>query len=653
MPRLASKFAEWLARASVQDIFSFCGLLALVCWLSYSLGRRYSHGLLRLQHAISWRRFFQAPTPGPLQRLDIPSYLQGGIVAALVIANIIAVSVHVRSWAEVQKRAGCLAVTHLVPLYSGFSFSLPAHVYRVERGTVQWAHRWLGRICALHCLLHGSVLGTVARNTRLAAPLVIPLVAGCSLLSILPWTLAAILRRWPQLGLKVHHVLASIATGALAYHLIDRASAYRWVLLGGICTGLGWSAGTCLHTMWFHRSWRITSRRALARSFNRLLWLDIAVPMEWVAQPGQYVQLWMPRLGVRSSLQLPAFYVASVDTVHNTPGAPTTRMLRIVTRPRPGVTGRIAQAADHATSSTIHFPVCVLGPYGHPPSLGQHGTVVFVLEDIGLFRALPFIRHLVQESRTRKNTVRRLEVLWQVRLKNFSESPLPPFSDALRRRVLTGIDHSRWVGDEISQILELDRMFDRNDCPEHRHRDDRGFDILQFTTHILDTQPVDRIHYRNRTRLKYHFHAINIDRELARLRDGRGGTTAVSVCASKATRAAVRRIVHSKTSGDFRLIDLELEPSREWWADGDPFVHDTSETIVAPRERSNTGRVFEPGSTLTAMPVAHVVPEQATRLSGETLVNGRRSWQSDDSAVRGQSANHKKWVRQKLDEGGV
>ncbi|KAJ9480136.1 hypothetical protein VN97_g13151 [Penicillium thymicola] len=439
MPRLISKFAGWLARASVQDIFSLCGLLGLVCWLSYSLGRRYSHLPLRLQHAVSWRRFFQAPTPGLFQWLDIPSYLQGGVLAALVIANIIAVSVHVQSWAEVQKRAGCLAVTHLVPLCSGFSFSLPVHVYRVERGTFQWAHRWLGRICVLHCLLHGSILGTVARNTRLAAPLVIPLVvreagqerqpprflrdllarkvanveqAGCSLLSILPWTLAAILRRWPQLGLKVHHVLASIATGALTYHLIDRASAYRWVLLGSICTGLGWSAGTCLHTMWFHRSWRITSRRALAWSFNRLLWLDIAVPMEWVAQPGQYVQLWMPRLGVRSFLQLPAFYVASVDTVQNAPGAPTTRMLRIVTRPRPGVTVRIAQAADHATFSTIHFPVCVLGPYGHSPSLGQYGTVVFVLEDVGLFRALPFIRHLVQESRSRKNTVRRLEVLW-------------------------------------------------------------------------------------------------------------------------------------------------------------------------------------------------------------------------------------------------
>ncbi|CAG8075684.1 unnamed protein product [Penicillium nalgiovense] len=629
MSRPVSKFAGWLARAPVQDKFGLCGLLALLCWISYSLGRRFSHLPLRLQHAVSWRRFFQAPTPGVLQWLDIPSYLQGGVLAVLVIANIIVISLHARTWADVQKRAGCLAVTHLVPLCSGFSFSLPAHVYYVGRDTFHWAHRWLGRICVLHCLLHGSVLGANARNTSHGARLVIPLLAGCSLVSILPWTLAAILRRWPQLGLKVHYLLALIATGALFYHLIDRVSSYRWVLLGGICAGCAWGAGTCLHTMWFHRSWRITSRRALARPFNQLLWLDIAVPMEWEAQPGQYVQLWMPRLGVRSFLQLPSFYVATVDTVQNAPGGQTTRILRIVTRPRPGVTGRIAQAADHATYSTIHFPVCVLGPYGHPPDLGQYGTVVFVLEDIGLFRALPFIRHLVQESRSRRNTVRRLEVLWQVRLKHFNHPP--------------------WVGDEISQILELDRMFDRNDCPEHRHRDDRGFDILQFTTHILDTQPVDRIRYRNRTRLKYHFHAINIDKELTRLMDGRGGSTAVSVCASMSTRAAVRRVVHSRTSGDCRLIDLDLEPSCEWWADGDPFVH----AIAAPRESSNTGRVFEPSSTPTAMPVAHAVPEQATRLSGETLVDDRQPWQSDDSAVREQSANHKKWVRQKITEGGV
>jgi hypothetical protein len=136
---------------------------------------------------------------------------------------------------------------------------------------------------------------------------------------------------------------------------------------------------------------------------------------------------------------------------------------------------RIAQAADRA-HTTIQFPVCVLGPYGHSPHLGQFGTVVFVLEGIGLFRALPFMRDLVQESRSRRNTVRRLEVVWQVELKDFSTFSLLQMLCVV---VLTNIDHPHWVGDEISQILELDWMFDRDDCPQHGHRDDRGFDVSE------------------------------------------------------------------------------------------------------------------------------------------------------------------------------
>lgn len=131
----------------------------------------------------------------------------------------------------------------------------------------------------------------------------------------------------------------------------------------------------------------------------------------------------MPRLGVRSFLQLPAFYVASAGIVQTAPEAPTTHMLRIVTRPRPGVTKRISQAADHVTHSTFHFQAYALRPYEHPPNLDQYGTIIFVLEDIGLFRALPFIQHLVQESRNRRNTMRRIEVSWEVRLKDFSEFP--------------------------------------------------------------------------------------------------------------------------------------------------------------------------------------------------------------------------------------
>ena len=52
--------------------------------------------------------------------------------------------------------------------------------------------------------------------------------------------------------------------------------------------------------------------------------------------------------------------------------------------------------------------------------------------------------------------MRRLEVVWQVELKDFSTVSL---FQMLCVVVLTKIDHPHWVLDEISQILELDRMF--------------------------------------------------------------------------------------------------------------------------------------------------------------------------------------------------
>ena len=178
MSHPVTHFAQWLAKTSVQDKFGLCGLLAIIGLICYSFGRQFGGLLFWQQHVGSWRRLFHAPTPTVLHWLDIPSCFRGVVLAALVAANIIAISLHTQSWAEVQKRAGCLAVIHFVPLCSGFSFSLPAHVFRVERTTFQWTHRWLGRFCVLHCIVHGSVLSTVLRETPLKASLAVPLLVS-------------------------------------------------------------------------------------------------------------------------------------------------------------------------------------------------------------------------------------------------------------------------------------------------------------------------------------------------------------------------------------------------------------------------------------------------------------------------------------------
>lgn len=66
-------------------------------------------------------------------------------------------------------------------------------------------------------------------------------------------------------------------------------------------------------------------------------------------------------------------------------------------------------------------PVAVFGPYGRSLELSCYGTIIFALEDIGLFRALPYIEALVRGSCQRKAMVRRVEVLWK-RERPFSKS---------------------------------------------------------------------------------------------------------------------------------------------------------------------------------------------------------------------------------------
>jgi hypothetical protein len=225
-------------------------------------------------------------------------------------------------------------------------------------------------------------------------------------------------------------MLAAIAMITLTYHLVDRVSVYRWVLLGGVCLWLSLSGAVFIKTMWSQRLWRCARHNAVARSCNGVLWLDISVPAHWEIRPGQYVQLWLPRSKMPSFVQLPLFYVvywentklneSSIKGRDSSGKVQTVRTLHLVTRPRPGLTARLAQDIYFAQNelkppqSSISFPVHVLGSFGRPDRFDEYGTVLFVVEDIGLFRALSYIRQLVLGSRERKNKIRKLEVLWQV-----------------------------------------------------------------------------------------------------------------------------------------------------------------------------------------------------------------------------------------------
>ncbi|KAI3013782.1 hypothetical protein CBS147347_11555 [Aspergillus niger] len=82
----------------------------------------------------------------------------------LLGANIVLLLESANGWADVQQRAAKLAVLNLLPLGTGLTFGLPAHLLRISHSAVAWSHRWFGRVMAAHSLLHGAIAIVRADN---------------------------------------------------------------------------------------------------------------------------------------------------------------------------------------------------------------------------------------------------------------------------------------------------------------------------------------------------------------------------------------------------------------------------------------------------------------------------------------------------------
>ncbi|GKZ63693.1 hypothetical protein AnigIFM49718_005468, partial [Aspergillus niger] len=125
----------------------------LIARLAYQLGR----WTVQRHITASLGRRLGRELPWLLQTIDIATALAAILVGVLLGANIALLLVSANGWADVQQRAAKLAVLNLLPLGTGLTFGLPAHLLGISRSAVAWSHRWVGRVMAAHSLLHGAV----------------------------------------------------------------------------------------------------------------------------------------------------------------------------------------------------------------------------------------------------------------------------------------------------------------------------------------------------------------------------------------------------------------------------------------------------------------------------------------------------------------
>ena len=143
-------------RISQTDWYGICAVIILGSWLGWRLAYRSCRCIFRW-HIMHLHRLLSSPLPRPFYQLDMATIQEGLIVVFLLTVNILPLVIRSRSWMVVHRRAANIAVMNLVPLWTGLTFGLPAHLLGVKWSTVSWMHRWIGRAVIIHSILHGAI----------------------------------------------------------------------------------------------------------------------------------------------------------------------------------------------------------------------------------------------------------------------------------------------------------------------------------------------------------------------------------------------------------------------------------------------------------------------------------------------------------------
>jgi len=191
MPVTASDVHTWLFHRSKTELYTLCCAIVISAWLSFAIGR---HLWLWVQSQCNrnlwcsihihlprhWKYFLFISVPRVFSWLDIASCHQALAVSTLSAANIVVLTLGADSWATTQRRAGNLAVIHMIPLCTGFNFGFPANLLLVDRQALAWVHRWIGRLFLMHSILHGSLIVSPDKIPLLATPqYILPITVSC------------------------------------------------------------------------------------------------------------------------------------------------------------------------------------------------------------------------------------------------------------------------------------------------------------------------------------------------------------------------------------------------------------------------------------------------------------------------------------------
>ena len=393
---------RWALRALLSPLAFFC-----VEWLAASLRRTF-------------------PTTA-ISEFDII------FVVLYVTANAICMSMRVNDLAEVAMRSGILATINLVPLLVGIQLSDVADFLGITLRMPKIMHRWIGCMTLVEATIHiiaRALTAGLPWNSLVKSGTVVslccwngihwkltPFYASVALTFTALLTVPGTRRRFYECFLALHILITGVAVSALWRHLSSRQFEARFYVLGGVVFWASWLlVGLLLdgcyiinlgRGSWLPRVRIVTFYRSQNGDqvvMTGACHLEIQLRRLWDVQPGQYLFVTIPRLGILSSFQRHPFWIVWWE---NDPKRGMMQLDMLV-RKRRGFTRRLLSYRDD------EYVTWISRPFGRSENFGDYGSVLMLATDVGITAHLPYLKSLMQGRLEASIRTRRVVVIWQV-----------------------------------------------------------------------------------------------------------------------------------------------------------------------------------------------------------------------------------------------
>lgn len=153
--------------------------------------------------------------------------------------------------------------------------------------------------------------------------------------------------------------------------------------------------------------------RAVLTLVGDAVHMKIKFPVSLKVRAGQHINLWMPGISLRSSLQSHPFVVTSATRDDSGTS------LELIIEPRHGWTANVLSVARNtgsrdAQAAPHEFITLFGGPYGASTNLSAFGVVVMVASGWGVIAQVPLLQNLINQARSSTSQVRHIHLIWQV-----------------------------------------------------------------------------------------------------------------------------------------------------------------------------------------------------------------------------------------------